>query len=228
LRRRGPRGNLYIADAQNYSIRKVSNGVITTVAGNGTFGFSGDGGLATNAQLNAPGCVAVDFAGNLYITDTGNNRIRKVSNGVITTIAGNGVLGSGDNGPATGSQMHPTGVGVDLAGNLYIADSYDQRIRMVSGGVITTVAGGGTDGFIGDNGPATSAELIFPTGVAVDSASNLYIAEPGAFRIREVSNGVIATAAGSTQGFSGDGGPATSAQLSRMGASPLTRQGICT
>jgi sugar lactone lactonase YvrE len=209
-------GNLYIEDSGNRRIRKVSNGVITTVAGNGTPGFSGDNGPATSAQLNGPEGIAVDSAGNLYIGDSGNYRIRKVSGGVITTVAGNGTEGySGDNGPATSAQLRwVRGVAVDSAGNLYIADSGNDRIRKVSGGVITTVAGNGTYGYSGDNGPATSARLRSPTGVAVDSAGNLYIADQSNSRIRKISNGVITTVAGSgTFGYSGDDGPATSAQL---------------
>jgi len=212
-------GNLYIADSANFRIRKVTNGVITTVAGNGTQGFSGDGGPATNAQLNFPGSVAVDSAGNLYFADYDNFRIREVSNGVITTVAGNGTFGSsGDNGPATSAQLIPYGVAVDSGGNLYIADGFNHRIRKVSNGVITTVAGDGVPGFSGDNGPATSAQLASPSGVAVDSAGNLYIADEGNSRIRKVAKGVITTIAGNgTPGYSGDGGPATSAQLSQPG-----------
>ena len=209
-------GNLYIADSLNNRIRKVSNGVITTVAGNGSPGFGGDNGLATNAQLNDPLGVAVDSAGNLYIADTNNYRIRKVTNGVITTVAGNGTPDfSGDNGPATSAQLNsPLGVAVDSAGDLYVADRDNNRIRKISNGVISTVAGNGTPGFSGDNGPATSAQLNDPYGVAVDSTGNLYIADSLNNRIRKVSNGVITTVAGNgTQGFSGDNGPATSAQL---------------
>ena len=137
---------------------------INTVAGNVPAGHSlygGDNGPATSAQLASPLGVAVDSAGNLYIADTDNHRIRKVSNGVITTVAGNGTAGfSGDNGPATSAQLnYPAGVAVDSAGNLYIADTDNNRIRKVSNGVITTVAGNGTLGFSGDNGPATSAQL---------------------------------------------------------------------
>jgi len=211
-------GNVYIADGENNRLRKVSNGVITTVAGNGTPGFSGDNGPATSAQLHDPARVAVDSAGNLYIADNNNYRIRKVSNGAITTVAGNGTRGfSGDNIPATSAQFHdPFGVAVDSAGNLYIADSGNNRIRKVANGIITTVAGNGTPGFSGDNGPATSAQLNGPAGVAVDSAGNLYIADGGNNRIRKVSNGVITTVAGNgTLGYSGDNGPATSAQLAR-------------
>jgi len=209
-------GNLYIADRENNRIRRISNGVITTVAGNGTAGFSGDGGLAINAQLDYPTGVAVDSAGNLYIADRNNQRIRKVSNGVISTVAGIGTFGfSGDGGMATSAQLnYPYGIAVDSAGNLYIADLANQRVREVSNGVITTLAGDGVVGFGGDGGSATVGRLNSPFGVAVDSAGNVYIADRDNNRIRKVSNGVITTAAGGgTQGFSGDGGPATSALL---------------
>jgi uncharacterized protein (TIGR03437 family) len=210
-------GNLYIADTLDNRIRKVSNGVISTVAGNGTPGFSGDNGLATSAELNGPVGVAVDSAGNLYIADSGNYRVRKVSGGVITTVAGSGGPGYplvGDNGPAVHAQLNPVGVAVDSGGNLYIADVGNDRIRKVSNGVITTVAGTGATGFSGDDGPATSAHLDEPWGVAVDATGNLYIADTDNSCIRKVSNRVITTVAGTgTQGFSGDNGPATNAQL---------------
>ena len=214
-------GNLFIADTGNQCIRKVTNGVITTVAGNGTYGFSGDNGPAANAGLSTPYGVAVDSAGSLYIADTNNNRIRKVTDGVIGTVAGNGTYGfGGDNGAATSAELRsPQGLAVDSAGNLFIADAGNQRIRKVSGGTIATVAGngivnGGTSNFSGDGGPATSAQLWNPLGVAVDSAGNLYIADTGNQRIRKVSGGVITTVAGTGgSGFSGDAGPATSAEL---------------
>ncbi len=209
-------GNLYIADEGNNRIRKVSSGIITTVAGNGSPGFSGDGGPATSASLNGPLGVAIDAAGNLYIADSENNRIRKVSGGTITTVAGNGVAGfSGDGGPAASASLDlPYGEAVDSAGSLYIADFRNQRIRKLSGGTITTVAGNGTQGFSGDGGPAASASLNAPAGVAVDGAGNLYIADANNDRIRKVSGGTITTVAGNgIEGFSGGGGPATSASL---------------
>jgi sugar lactone lactonase YvrE len=185
-------GNLYIADFQNSRVRKVStSGTITTVAGDGSFGFSGDGGPATNAQLAGPNGVAVDAAGNLYIADINNHRVRKVStSGTITTVAGNGTPGfSGDGGPATNARLRPpTGVAVDAAGNLYIADIFNQRVRKVStSGTITTVAGTGIYGFSGDGGPATNARLAYPSGVAVDAAGNLYIADQNNHRVRKVA-----------------------------------------
>jgi sugar lactone lactonase YvrE len=218
-------GSLYVADPGANCVRKVFNGVITTVAGNGTRGYSGDGGQATAGQLDNPNGLAVDSAGNLYIADAGNSRIRKVSNGVITTVAGNGTpAGPGaGNGPATGVNLSfPTGVAVDAAGNLYISDVNFNCIRKVANGVITTLAGSGPEGFIGDNGPATSAALSRPSGVAVDLGGNVYIGDRGNRRIRKVSNGVITTAAGtgwSANGTQlGDNGPATSAQLARPAA----------
>jgi uncharacterized protein (TIGR03437 family) len=206
-------GNLYIADAGNGRVRRVSKGVIATVAGGGT--SLGDNGPATSAQLISPTGVAVDSTGNLFIADVNGQRIRKVSNGVITTVAGGGTS-LGDNGPATSAQLiSPIGVAVDSAGNLYIADMNNYRVRKVSNGVITTVAGNGYEGFSGDNGAAINAQLANPMGVAVDSAGNLFIADQSNRRVRKVSSGVITTVAGSgTEGFSGDNGPATSAQLS--------------
>ena len=209
-------GNVYFADRTNLRIREVSNGVITTVAGSGTSGFSGDNGPALNAQLNLPTAVAVDSSGNLYISDTGNNRIRKVSNGVITTVAGNGQAGyNGDNMPAAGAELNePWGIALDSTGNLYIADYENYRIREVANGTITTVAGNGQAGYSGDNGPATSAALRLPIGVAVDSAGDLYIGDYANDVVRKVTNGVITTVAGKDQeGFSGDNGPATSAAM---------------
>jgi sugar lactone lactonase YvrE len=224
-------GNLFIADTGHQRIRKIDTaGTITTVAGDGTVycspfggcggGFSGDGGPATSAQLSNPFGVAVDGAGNLFIADSYNQRIRKVDTaGTITSVAGTGECCdfSGDGGPATSAQLSlPSGVAVDTAGDLFIADTWNQRIRKVDpAGTITTVAGGGTDD-VGDGGPATSAQLSNTAGVAVDTAGNLLIADQSNQRIRKVDPaGTITTVAGNgTAGFSGDGGPATSAELS--------------
>lgn len=216
-------GNLYIADTHNQRIRRVNAaGVITTVAGNGTAGYSGDGSVPTSAELFLPQGVALDAAGNLYIADTGNERIRKVSGSIITTVAGNGLqMYSGDGGAATAAGLDtPTGVAADAFGNIFIADSHNQSIRMVSlAGKMSTVAGNGTLGYSGDSGNATSATLAKPTGVAVDASGNLYIADSNNNRIRQVSGvtsstSTINTIAGNgSQGYGGDNGPALSATL---------------
>jgi sugar lactone lactonase YvrE len=220
-------GNFYIADYDggDNRIHKVTaaTGIITTVAGNGTPRYSGDGGSATSAELMNPTAVAVDAAGNLYIADSGNNVIRKVTaaTGIITTFAGDGTAGySGDGSAATTAQLQlPRGLVIDTTGNLYIADYFNNSIRKVtaSTGIITTVAGNGTPGYSGDGGPATSAELMNPTAVAVDGAGNLYIADEPNQVIRKVTaaTGVITTIAGQggTRGFSGDNGPAVDSIL---------------
>jgi sugar lactone lactonase YvrE len=213
-------GSFFIADYSNNRIRKVtSEGIISTVAGNGTKGYSGDDGPATSAQLNGPMGVAVDSAGNLFIADYGNSRIRKVtSEGIISTVAGNGTKGySGDAGPAVSAKLNgPTGVTVDSAGNVLIADYSNNRIRMVNpAGVISTIAGNGTTGFGGDGGPATSAQFYYPEGIAVNSAGNLFIADSSNNRIRMVNPaGIISTVAGNgSGGYGGDGTSATSATL---------------
>ena len=217
-----PAGNVYIADEGSNRIRKVNTaGIISTIAGNGKQGFNGDGGPATSASLYEPSGVAVDPAGNVYIADAGNLRIRKVDTaGTITTIAGNGKEGfSGDGGPAPSAELtFPVEVAVDPAGNVYIADEGSNRIRKVNtAGTISTIAGNGKEGFNGDGGPATSASLNDPRGVAVDPTGNVYITDRGNNRIRKVNTaGIISTIAGNdTQGFSGDGGPATSASLNK-------------
>ncbi len=182
-------GNYYIADTYNNVIRKVtaSNGIITTIAGNNQTGYLGDGGPARQAELDNPEGVAVDAAGNVYIADTLNHVIRKVtaSTGIITTIAGifplTGIGGyKGDGGPATQALLNtPKAVAVDAAGNVYIADSFNNRIRIVSQGTINTVAGNGSFFYGGDGGPATSAQLYTPTGLALDNSGNIYVADTG-------------------------------------------------
>jgi len=209
-------GNLYIADSNNNRIRKVSGGVITTVAGDGNFGYNGDGMPATDAWLNGPNGLTVDSAGDIFIADTGNGRIRKVSGGSIATVAGNGGFGyNGDNIAATSAEFtSPSGVAADSDGNLYIADPGNHRVRKVSAGMITTVAGTGTPGYNGGSIPAASAELDGPWGVAVDASGNLYIADTDNNRIRKVAGGVITTVAGDAGfGYAGDNVAATSTSL---------------
>jgi uncharacterized protein (TIGR03437 family) len=268
-------GNLYVTSWTGNSLLKVTaGGVVTTVAGNGAAGYSGDNGPASSAQLSRPAGVGVDASGNIYIADLGNNRIRRISPaGMINTIAGNGIQ-SGDNGPALAAQLAlPSAVALDPFGNLFIADSGDLRVRKVSpagtittvagngvspvpgaatgdgspavavslgaegvaldaagnfylsdgasvrkvsaSGIITTLTGGIYSGYSGDGGPASSATLYDPAGLAVDAAGNVYIADVGNNRIRKVSPaGMITTVAGNgTRGYSGDGGPATAAEL---------------
>jgi uncharacterized protein (TIGR03437 family) len=276
-------GNLYIADQNNHRIRKVdSKGIITTVAGTGTPGFSGDGGPATKAELNTPTGVCTDAAGDLFIADLSNLRIRKVdTSGKITTVAGNGTQASnGDGGPAIKASMYipircvvdsagnlyiadqgahkirkidssgtistfagtgndlgivadfsgdggpaidadlnnPTAVAIDPSGIIYIADQYNQRIRKVDkSGIITSVTGTGTSGWTGDGGPAVSAEVSYPGGMAIDQNGDIYFSDCGNFRIRKISNGTITTVAGDgTEGFAGDNGPALQAEFNNQ------------
>lgn len=213
-------GNVYIVDYGNNAIRKVTpDGIIHTVAGIGTSGFSGDGGPAINAELDNPNGVIVDAIGNLYIIDHSNNRIRKVTtDGIINTFAGTALAGfDGDGGPATSAKLNsPRGVTVDAAGNVYIADFSNNRIRKVTtDGIIHTIAGQQLGGYTGDGGPAINAKLDAPMGIAVDAAGNIYIASYSNDCIRKITtDGVINTIAGTgISGFSGDGGPAINAEL---------------
>ena len=210
-------GNVYIADLANYRIRKIAGTNISTVAGTGLFSYSGDGGPAARSQMNGPRGVAIDAAGNLYIADTGNNGVRKVAKGAISTLAGSVIAGfAGDNGPAISAQLNaPQAVAADAAGNVYVADTVNNRIREISAaGIITTFAGSGTAGYAGDNGPAANAQLNAPRGLAVDKSGNVYIADFNNNVVRKVSQGTIVTVAGTgALGFSGDGGQATAAQL---------------
>jgi RHS repeat-associated protein len=216
----GPDGSIYIADTRNYRIRKISpDGGISTVAGNGTQGYSGDGGPATQAELSSPWSVAVGSDGSIYIADAGNNRLRRVGpDGIITTIAGNGTGGfSGDGGPAGQAELNnPQGVAVAPDGSVYIADSNNCRIRKVGpDGFIKTVAGKGTAGYSGDGGAAIQAALNGPGGIATATDGSIYIADTGNSRIRKIaSDGVITTIAGNgTGGYNGDGESALRAQL---------------
>lgn len=212
-------GSLIISDFLNHRIRKVnSSGIITTIAGS-TQGYSGDGGSATLAQFNAPSGVAIDLSGNIYVTDYGNNVVRMINtSGIISTIVGNGTAGfSGDGGNATLATLtNPYGITIDATGNLYIADTYNSRIRKITpSGTITTIAGTNSVGFSGDGGLGVNASLNLPQEVAVDLSGNIYIADSQNHRIRKINtSGVISTIAGNgVNGFSGDGSPATSAQL---------------
>jgi len=190
-----------------------------TVAGNGTAGWAGDGGPAVAAQLQDPKAVWAAVSGDLYIADSGNERIRRVDpSGTISTIAGTGIQGySGDGGPALAAQFDgPRGLAGDGVGNLYVADDNNNRVRRIDpSGIMTTLAGTGTPAFSGDGGPARAAELNHPRGVAVDGRGNVFIADSMSHRVRMVDpGGVISTVAGcGRQGFGGDGGPATVARL---------------
>jgi sugar lactone lactonase YvrE len=216
-------GNLYLADSQNHVVREVTKaGIISVLAGTGVEGYGGDGAAATAAYLDTPTGVAVDASGNVYIADSHNHRIREVSGGTITTIAGTGVAGfSGDGAAATAAQLAlPSAVAVDSNGNVYIADTNNHRIRKIAGATITTIAGDGEQFFSGDGAAATAAVLDTPTGVAVDLAGNVYIADRHNQRIRMISGTTISTIAGSgaasfSGSFSGDGSPATAATLAK-------------
>ena len=267
--------NLVITDSANSRIRVVARrsgtfyeqpmtaGDIYTVAGTGTAGFSGDGGPAADAELNAPGSVAVDGAGNLLIADTGDNRVRVVAastgtfygqpmtTGDIYTIAGTGMFGfSSDGGPATSASVSPEGVAVDGAGNVLIADPYHYRVRVVAEGTgtfygqpmtagdIYTIAGDGSQGFAGDGGPASAAEMRLPSGVRTGGPGNLLIADTYNHKIRVVAGrtatfygqpmkaGDIYTVAGDgIRGFAGNGGPATAAELNRPDSTAVDAAG---
>lgn len=217
-------GNVYVADIGSHTVRKIdATGKITTFAGNGTSGFSGDNGPAIAAQLTTPIGLAVDAAGNVYISDEDNQRIRKVdTSGVITTFAGNGTPGfAGDGGVATSAEFNnPVGIAVDPSGNVYVADYYNNCIRRIdTSGIITTIAGTGTGGYNGDNQLATAAELFYPVSVAVDASGNIYIGDFLNYRVRKIyaSTKYIITIAGtgteSPNGPSGDGGQASLATV---------------
>ncbi len=204
-------GNTYVCDLGNYRVRKITpSGIVSTFAGNGVAGFAGDNGAATAASLNQPSGAAVDSAGNVYIADTVNHRVRKVTAaGIISTVAGTGTAGSsGDGGAATSAQLNsPAGVAIDSAGNLLIADTGNNLVRRVAQGVITTIAGNRKAGYAGDGGPAKSAMLSAPYGLAVDAQNNVFIADSGNSAVRKVTSaGVITTIAGNGKaGNSGDG-----------------------
>lgn len=227
-------GNYYLADYNNHRIRKVStDGIVTTIAGTGKAGYTGDGGPAIAAQIGFPHDVAVDLAGNVYFADLFSRRVRKVSpDGIITTVAGNGRAGyTGDGGPATEAPFAlPAGVGLDAQGNLYIADfgatpgDNQGRLRKVApDGIITTLAGGGARdpaNPFGDGRPGREARLNNPEGVTADAMGNLFISDLSNNRIRKLTpDGIIHTVAGNgpvgmgSGAFGGDGGPAIEAKF---------------
>ena len=213
-------GNIYIADSSDHRIRLIdSNGMITTLAGTGESGYGGDDGPATLASLDHPEGVAVDGAGNVYVADSANHRVRKIdTTGMISTLAGTGERGyGGDGGPAVEARLsYPAGVAVDTEGNVYVADSWNHRVRKVDReGTITTLAGRGFRGYVGNGGPAARAALANPTGLSVDSEGNVYVADTWNNRVRRIDgSGVISTFAGSGRdGDSGDGGTALAASV---------------
>ena len=213
-------GNLFITDFHNNVVRKVSaTGIITTIAGNHTVGYSGDGGPATAAQLNGPWGIATDASGNVYISDKENHAIRKINSaGIITTIAGNGKPGySGDKGAATAALLnHPLGLAIDNSSNIYVADNSNTAVRKInSAGIITTFAGNHIAGYSGDGGPATAACFKNIRYVACDGNNNVFISDTWNSVIRKVNPaGIVSTIAGNyTMKYNGDGGPATAAAI---------------
>jgi FG-GAP-like repeat/NHL repeat len=229
-------GNIYIADTDNQRIRKitVATGVIATVAGSGSNGFSGDGSLATNAEIANPVAPAIDKTGNIYFLDN-HSRVRKVTvaTGIIDTVVNKAGYGSplGDGGPAVAADLfNANGIAVDSTGNIYIADSGNRRVRKVdaSTGIINTIAGTGADSYSGDGGRAVNARFYLPFGVTLDQAGNVYIVDSSASRIRKITaaTGVIKTIAGIRGlGFSGDNGPATLAQFEIPTSVAVDKQG---
>jgi len=227
-------GNLYITDAEHRCIRMVDkSGIISTIAGNGTAGCTGDGGSAKLAEFNDPLNIVTDKSGNIYVADAGSNEIRKINaSGIISTIAGNcSFAGSytGDGGPATAALLSsPTTIVLDIYGNLFIADQSGACIRKIdTTGIIKTIAGTGVGGYSGDGGPAKSAQLDLTQGIGIDSAGNIYLADAGNNRIRKVNvSGTITTIAGNgTAGFTGDGGSASSAEFNEPAALAIASNG---
>jgi hypothetical protein len=216
-------GNIYFSDKANNRIRmvNVSTGIISLVAGDGTQSFNGDGGLATQAQLNSPSGIALDGLGNLLFADFGNYRIRKInlSTGIINTVYGAGIYGSsGDGGLASNANITAEDIKFDASGNLLVSEPNFHRVRKIvtSTGIINTIAGIGTSGYTGDGGLAVNAQLFYPMTLSLDNIGNIYIADMGNHMIRKVtlSSGIINSICGNgAAGFSGDGGLSSTAQL---------------
>jgi hypothetical protein len=226
-------GNLFICDYGNKRLRKVnSSGIISTIAGNGTAGYTGDGIAATASEINGPYGIATDTAGNVYFGDALNNRVRKINLlGIITTVAGTGTGGySGDGAAATLAELStPQGIAIDSSNNLYISDNGNNLIRKVNAsGIITTIAGNGSAGYSGDGVAATSTSLNEPGGVFV-KGGEIFIADRFNNRVRKVNSiGIISTIAGDgTSGYSGDGGPATMAELALPNSLIIDTSGNC-
>ncbi len=212
-------GNYYIADRNNHRVRKINTaGIISTIAGTGTAGYSGDGGLATLAKLDHPNGVAVDATGNIYIADESNNVIRMINTaGIISTVAGTGAAGfSGDGGVATSARLNdPQAVAKDLSGNIYIADNNNSRVRMINpSGIISTIAGGTGPAFTVDGVPATSVSLCNIHDVSVDNAGNIYFTNQGCWHFLRITGGLLYDEAGAVAAsYTGDCGPADSADV---------------
>jgi trimeric autotransporter adhesin len=217
-------GNLYVADSGHSRIRRVdvSTGIITTAAGTGVFGYSGDGGPATAAQLGTPYDVKLDAPGNLFICDANDHHVRRVDSGtgIITTVAGTGAMGLCGSSTSSGNSVNliASGLAIDLAGNIYVGDVVSHQIHRIDAvsGVVTTIAGIGVAGFSGDGGPAVSAALNTPAALAFDSSGNLYVSDGQNYRVRKIDavTGIITTVVGNgTSTFNGDGIPATGASL---------------
>lgn len=228
-------GNVFSTDFASYRVRRIVHDSIFTYAGTGMPGYTGDGAAATAATLHNPYAITVDTGGNVYVLEQYNDVVRKIdkATGVITTICGTGMGGFyGEGVPGLTARMEqPSGLCMDKAGNLYIADRGNQRVRMMNmtTGIINTVAGTGTNGFSGDGAAATSANLSYPTGLCMDTLGNLYIADNANHRIRKVDavTGIITTVAGTgTPGFSGNGGPAVDAQLLQPNSIFMSRKGF--
>ncbi len=209
--------NLFIACDSR--LRKIDHsGIITTIAGTGIVGFSGDGGAATLAQISIPWGITSDAGGNIYFSDEGNNRIRKIdTHGVITTVGGNGLsFFTMDGVPATSTAISSLGIAIDASGNIIFADVANYRIRKIdASGILSTICGTGTSGFSGDGAPATAATMGQPHDLVIDNKGNIFFGDFDNYRIRKIDTfGIITTIAGTgTNGYSGDGGPATSAEV---------------